>query len=630
MTKGLILDLYELTMAQVYFKHKAQATATFDLFIRSQARPFYVACGIDEAILAIKEFKFSPQDLNYLRELALFEDEFLDYLKEFRFNGEIWGVEEPEIIFAREPILRISAKLIEAQILESIVLNKVNLGTTLASKAAMVMLAAKGRDVYDFSLRRTQGVEASLASAKYSYIAGAKGTSNVYAGFLYRIPVAGTMAHSFVMSFNREVESFYRFAQAFPAKSIFLVDTYNVKGGIRSAIRVAKLLRKQGVTISGIRLDSGNLSADSCYARSLMDENELIDATIIASGNLDESKIKQLVDKKSPIDAFGVGTNMGCSVDLPYTDVIYKLVEIKDENSAFTPVMKLSESKSTLPAKKQIFRIFNKKNIMQKDIICLQDEQINGKKLLRRMMAEGCLTYAEKTINEKREIFTEKIKTLPSQLQQFVSGNVYPIEISRKLKALSKDLKEKIQKKTRAKAVFFDIDTQHDFIDKKELRHAKDARDLKRNVRKITGYARKNGFLILSSQSVRPKERLILNRGFVSQKKIYSSQELQGICSRYAQLTIESSLDIFSNPNTERLLEVIFPDIIYIYGTMAQRGVKEAVEEILKYGFCVTIIEDAVKEIFAGENKELFSVWKKKGVKFITIDKLIKEGGQCS
>ena len=208
MIKALLVDLYELTMAQVYFQHKKNASGTFDLFIRSPNRPFYVACGIDDALRYLEDLRFTKEDIDYLRDLALFEDDFLDYLKEFKFKGEVWGVDEPEIVFPQESIARVSGNLIEAQIIESIFLNKINLATTLATKATRVVLSAKGKGIYDFSLRRTQGIEASLAVAKYSYIAGAKGTSNVYAGFLYKIPVAGTMAHSFVMSFDREIESF--------------------------------------------------------------------------------------------------------------------------------------------------------------------------------------------------------------------------------------------------------------------------------------------------------------------------------------------------------------------------------------------------------------------------------------
>ena len=314
-------------MAQVYFKQKQDSLAVFDLFIRSQNRPFYIACGIDDALSALEDFTFHKEDIDYLRSLGLFEEEFISYLKNFKFNGDVWALDEPEIVFSAEPIIRVKANIIEAQIIESILLNKINLAVTLATKSARVVMAAKGKAVYDFSLRRTQGLEASLAAAKYSYISGAEGTSNVYAGFMYKIPVAGTMAHSFVMSFEREAESFLAFSKQYPAKSILLIDTYNVNEGIQNAIKISRYLRKLGCTLLGIRLDSGDLINDAKKVRALLDKDGLIDTCIFASGNLDEYKIDELIKKNAPIDAFGVGTNMGCSADLPFTDVIYKLVE---------------------------------------------------------------------------------------------------------------------------------------------------------------------------------------------------------------------------------------------------------------------------------------------------------------
>lgn len=447
MSNALVLDLYELTMAQAYFKDKPSAYATFDLFIRSSRRPFYVACGIEDAVSFVEKLKFSKEDLDYLRELALFEDDFLDYLNEFKFKGEIWSVEEPEIIFAQEPIMRISANIIEAQIIESVLLNKINLATTLATKAARIVASAKAKAVYDFSLRRTQGIEASLACAKYSYIAGTKGTSNMLAGFLYKIPVAGTMAHSYVMSFDKEIDSFLAFAQAFPTKSIFLVDTYDVRKGIRSAVKVAKIMKKEGLDLLGIRLDSGNFIEDSKYARNLLDQEGLIDTIIVASGNLDEQKIEKLLNAKAPIDVFGVGTNMGCSSDLPYTDVIYKLVEIKTNGKGFMPTMKFSAEKLTFPSRKQVFRSYGAGGIMQSDIIGLFDEKIKGKKLLRKIMDKGVPLSKEKDTMQKRDIFAKKIKTVPSGLLRLENNDNYPVKISKRLSRITESLKEQIKKR---------------------------------------------------------------------------------------------------------------------------------------------------------------------------------------
>ncbi|MDP2923350.1 MAG: nicotinate phosphoribosyltransferase [Candidatus Omnitrophota bacterium] len=649
MNKALLFDLYELTMAQVYYKHKRNASATFDLFIRSQNRPFYVACGIDDALKFIAELRFTKEDIDYLRELTLFEDDFLDYLRDFKFKGEIWAVEEPEIIFSHEPILRVTANIIEAQIIESAILNKINLAVTLATKASRIVLAARGKGVYDFSLRRTQGTEAALAIAKYSYIVGAKGTSNVLAGSLYKIPVTGTMAHSYVMSFEREVESFVNFAQSFPTKTILLVDTYDVHEGIKSAIRVAKFLRREGIELLGIRLDSGNLAQDSKYARKVLDHEDLIDTDIIASGNLDEYKIEKLIEEKAPIDAFGVGTNMGCSSDMPFSDVIYKLVEIKEKGKDFVPTMKLSEAKSTLPSKKQVFRVFGRDAKMKKDIIVLDKEALNGKKLLRKVMAEGIRLYKEKDIEEKRKIFIEKIEKLPLCFHMVNPAFAYPVEISKKLSGVVNTLTTQIKNRIAKRIVFFmDIDTQYDFLDKRGSLFVKNSSSVLENIKKLTILAKKNEILIVSSQDTHTKddpefkefpahcikgtryhkkikETMLKPYKVLTSKKVYSSKELKNISSRYAQIILQKDIiNFFSNPNIPNLLETIFPEKIYVYGVVTEYCIKEAVEGIIKSGFPVAVVEDAIREISQKEKDKLFSAWRKRGVEFITTRELLR------
>jgi len=641
MSKFLVIDLYELTMAQVYFKQKRNTLATFDLFIRSQNRPFYVAGGIDEALEFLENFKFTREDIDYLRSLDLFEEDFLNYLKDFKFKGEIWTVDEPEIVFASELILRVTANLIEAQIIESLVLNKINLAVTLATKATRIVLASEGRGVYDFSLRRTQGIEASLACAKYSYMVGIKGTSNLLAGFLYKIPVVGTMAHSFIMSFDREMESFLTFSRQFPTKSILLVDTYNTKEGITKATKIANILRRMGFNLLGIRLDSGDLVGDAKYARAILDEEGLIDTIIFASGNLDEYKIRNLVKERAPIDAFGVGTNMGCSSDLPFTDVIYKLVEIKEKNKQFIPTMKLSEGKTTLPGKKQIFRIFDGKGIMQKDYIGLDKEKIKGKKLLKKMMDKGTRLYKEKNMNEKKKIFLERVKRLPEALKKIDKNYQYPIIVSKNLCSLVSEIKEQIKERTAKKVIFFDIDTQYDFLTKNGALYVKDSEAIIKNLNKLTNFANKNNIIIVSSQDVHRKEdpefkefgphcvkgtkgykklpsTLLRNYKVITYKKTYSPEELKQNCKKYSQIILEKNiLNVFSNPNTLNLLEAIFPDEIYVYGVVTEYCIKEAVEGLIKNNLSVFLVEDAIKEISSKEKDRLFSSWKKKGVQFV-------------
>ena len=346
-----MLDLYELTMAQGYFVYKKDAFATFDLFVRAlpKNRAYLVLCGLEEILGYLKNLRFSQEDIDYLSKQKLFSQDFLRYLANFRFSGCVWAMPEGTIFFAEEPVIRITAPIIEAQIIESFLLNTVNLETMVASKASRVVCAAGSKGVYDFSLRRTHGAGAGIKVGRATYIAGAKGTSNVLAGKLYKITIVGTMAHSFVMSFRQEMDSFLAYANTFPQATILLVDTYDTKKGIENAITLGLYLKEKGYRLQGIRLDSGNIVALSKLARKMLDRAGLRFVKILASGNLDEFKIEELLKKGARVDNFGVGTNMGSSVDAPSLDVVYKLSEVTDDYGRFSPTMKLSKAKVTYP-----------------------------------------------------------------------------------------------------------------------------------------------------------------------------------------------------------------------------------------------------------------------------------------
>jgi len=541
----------------------------------------------------------------------------------------------------------VRGNLIESQIVESILLNKINLGTTLATKAFRVVLSSNDRAVYDFSLRRTQGKEASLAIAKYSYIVGVKGTSNVLAGFLYKIPVVGTMAHSFIMSFEKEKDAFLAFAKTFPEKTIFLLDTYDVKNGIRNAIEVTRFLKNMGFKLFGVRLDSGNLIADSKYIRYMLDKEGLVDAIILASGNLDEFKIEKILQNNPPIDAFGVGTNMGCSSDLPFTDVIYKLVEIKEKYKNFTPTMKFSKDKITLPGKKQVIRFF-KNNIMEKDLIIQDDEDIKNKRLLKKVMEFGKRLYKEKDIEEKRKIFLEKSNSLPDYLKDINPDRKYPVLISKKIFSLVDKLKNKL-KTPIPKVIFFDIDTQNDFIDKSGALYVKGSEKIIKNLEILTEFAKKNNILIISSQDTHIKNdpefkdfpphcinktwgHKKLNKTLLSKNKIkiispnimYDDKSLEDIILKFKQIILQKNvLDVFSNPNTVNILRSVYPDKVYVYGVVAEYCIERAVNGLLKNNFKVCIIKDAIKEISMNKKRELFLEWKKQGVEFIKTKELL-------
>jgi len=456
---SLFIDLYELTMAQSYFIHKQNNRATFELFVRNLGKPrsYLVAAGLEDILNYIRNLRFDDEQINYLKSQKLFSDEFLKYLKNFRFRGDIWALPEGTIFFANEPVIRVTANIIEAQILESLCLNTVNLQTMIASKASRVVLAAEGRGIYDFSLRRTQGQDAAIKAARSSYLAGCKGTSNVLAGLLYNIPIVGTMAHSFVMAFNTELESFAAYSTVFPRNATLLVDTYDTKKGIENAVRIGKFLEARGDRLMGVRLDSADLASLSKAARRMLDSAGLRYVKIFASGNLDEYKIHALLKKKARIDNFGVGTNMGVSSDAPYLDVIYKLSEISQDDGKFLPTMKLSKGKVTYPGRKQIFRIRNRRGNYIKDILALEDEKINGEPLLIKVVSKGKIIYKIPTLSEIRKKLVRNLSHLPLKYKQIYPAPArrsgiypkshYPVVISPKLRKLTLSLSRDLERR---------------------------------------------------------------------------------------------------------------------------------------------------------------------------------------
>lgn len=425
-------------MAASYFARKVKLEATFDLFVRSLPpnRSFLVACGLEKCLKFLEGFSFGLSGIDFLRKKAIFKDDFLDYLKGLRFTGSVYALPEGTVFFPNEPILRVSAPILEAQIMESYLLNTINVATTLCSKASRVVLAAGKRGVYDFSLRRTQGCSAALAASRSSYIAGCSGTSNTLGSALYDIPTVGTMAHSFVMSFKSELESFRAYASTFPDNTTLLVDTYNYATGIENAITVGRELASKGYRLKAIRLDSGDLVKISRSARAMLDKAGLAYVKIFASGNLDEYKIDKLIDKGARIDSFGVGTNMGVSSDAPYLDVIYKLSQIDDARGGAKPVMKLSKDKITYPGKKQVFRVCDKKGFYGKDIIGLEGEAVKGKPLLVKVMERGKIKSPLPSLEKIRDFARNNIGCLAARYKKLTQAERYPVSLSKGLSEL--------------------------------------------------------------------------------------------------------------------------------------------------------------------------------------------------
>jgi nicotinate phosphoribosyltransferase len=444
---SLLVDLYELTMAESYYRHRFKAQATFDLFVRNlpKNRSYLLFAGLEDILRYLKNLKFTQDDLVYLERLGFGQD-FLTYLGKMRFHGDVWAMPEGSVFFPGESVVRITGSLIEAQMVESFLLNTVNLSTMVATKASRIVSAAHGRGVYDFSLRRTHGMDASLKAARSAFIAGCRGTSNVLAAKIYGIPVVGTMAHSYVMSFVKEKDAFRAFFEAFPDKCILLVDTYDTQEGIRNAILVAREFRSQGATLKGIRLDSGNILKLSKMARKMLDAAGMRDVRIFASGDLDEYKIDRLVRDGAPVNDFGVGTKMGASVDAPSLDVIYKIAEVTNEEGAFVPTMKFSEKKVTVPGRKQVFRIRDKKGFYVRDVIGLEREDL-GEPMLKKVMQAGDVLIAPQPAAVIRETALKNLSFLKKSVKALHQPASFSVQTSAGLKTLIKDLSLKIKKR---------------------------------------------------------------------------------------------------------------------------------------------------------------------------------------
>ncbi|MGB9915570.1 MAG: nicotinate phosphoribosyltransferase [Candidatus Bathyarchaeales archaeon] len=444
---SLFTDFYELTMCASYFDNRKFEPATFDLFIRRlpETRSYFLFAGLEQVLLYLKNLKFTEEHLAYLKKQG-FNQQFLDYLRDFRFTGDVWAVPEGTVMFPCEPLIRVTAPIIEAQLVETFLLNTVNLQTTIATKASRVVQAAKGKAVIEFGLRREHGIDAGMKVARCSYIAGCLGTSNVLASLAYGIPVFGTMAHSFVMSYETEIEAFRAFAKTFPDKSTLLIDTYDEIAGAEKAVAVAKELEAKGCRLGGVRLDSGDLVEVSKKVREILDENGLQYVKIFASGDLDEFRIEELLNKGAKIDAFGVGTKMGTSADRPYVDVIYKLCETMNKKGTFSPIMKLSKGKATLPGRKQVYRFKDENGNFAKDVIALADEKIEGEPLLIKVMEKGEIIYDLPSLERIRETAAENLARLPEKYKKLTNAPMYPVELSRELEALIRRLKRRLKK----------------------------------------------------------------------------------------------------------------------------------------------------------------------------------------
>jgi nicotinate phosphoribosyltransferase len=442
---ALLTDLYQLTMAACYFDQDMHAEATFSLFIRKfpAQRSYCVAAGLSEVLPYLETLRFTAADLAFLSSTRLFSAPFLDFLKEVRFTGAVQALPEGSIFFEAEPILEVTAPIIEAQLVETFIINAVSLQTLIATKASRSVQAAAGRPLVDFSLRRTQGTDAGLKVARASYLAGFAGTSNVLAGKLYGLPVFGTMAHSYITSFPSEIDAFRVFARNFPTITTLLIDTYDNIAGARHAITVAQEMEARGQRLDYVRLDSGDMAAISRDVRRLLDEAGLHYVRILASGSFDEHKIARVLADGARIDAFAVGTKMGVSADAPYFDIAYKLVRYADQ-----PLMKLSSGKVTLVDQKQVFRFFDQQGAMARDTIALRRESIpGGTPLLQPVMAGGRITRPLPTLEESRDYFTAQFARLPQAHKVLQDPTPYPVSLSPGLQDLQSRVAQQVRRR---------------------------------------------------------------------------------------------------------------------------------------------------------------------------------------
>lgn len=477
----LLTDLYELTMMQGYFKNPTDQTVVFDMFYRDNpcGGGFAICAGLEQVIEYIENLRFTDADIEYLRGLSIFEEDFLEYLRSFHFTGDIYAIPEGTVIFPREPMVKVVAPIMEAQLVETAILNIMNHQSLIATKAARVCYAAKGDGIMEFGLRRAQGPDAGIFGARAAVIGGCVGTSCVLTGQMFDVPVLGTHAHSWIMSFPDEYTAFKTYARMYPEACILLVDTYDVlKSGVPNAIRVFEEMREEGIQLKkyGIRIDSGDLAYLSKEAYKMLAAAGFDDATISASSDLDEYLIDSLKTQDAKINSWGVGTNLITSKDNPAFGGVYKLAAVKDDgSSSFTPKIKLSENteKVTNPGNKTVYRIYSKSTgKIKADLICLADEVFDPeetmiifdptdtwkktkvlggtyelRELLIPVIREGKRVYTSPEVMDLRAYCQKEQNTLWDESRRLVNPQKVYVDLSQKLFDLKKNLLEEMSEK---------------------------------------------------------------------------------------------------------------------------------------------------------------------------------------
>ncbi|HEY4857904.1 MAG TPA: nicotinate phosphoribosyltransferase [Xanthobacteraceae bacterium] len=437
----LLTDLYQLNMMQAYLDHADTKAAVFEFFVRKlpARRGFLLNAGLEQALDFLEQLRFSSDDLEWLASSGRFGTNLIDYLRELRFTGDVHAMPEGTVFFANEPILRITAPLPLAQLIETRLMNIVQLQLLVASKAARMLLAAPGKLMVDFGLRRAHGAEAGLMAARASYIAGFAGTATVLADKVFGIPIFGTMAHSFIEAHDDEKAAFEMFARSRPDNLTLLIDTYDTQAGARKVVALASALAARGITVRAVRLDSGDLIALSKSVRRILDQGGLADVRIFASGGLDEDAVTHLLRAGAPIDGFGMGTSLTTSSDVPSLDCVYKLQEY-----AGLPRRKQSIGKETWPGRKQVWRTYDHAGRMCGDVLSVETDQQEGEPLLHLVMQGGRRVAASPKLADIRARAERELMRLPEPLRRLETQN-YPVEVGQSLSRLAAEVDKRLR-----------------------------------------------------------------------------------------------------------------------------------------------------------------------------------------
>ena len=665
--RALLTDLYELTMAAAYFEHRLPLTATFEIFVRQlpPERSYLVAAGLDSALGYLEHLHFTDEDVAFLRSLPVFRsvsNDFFDYLRRFRFSGKVHAVPEGTLIFGGEPILQVTAPILEAQLIETYLLSVTNFETLIASKAARVTAVAGKRPVWEFGTRRAHGPQAGVRAARAAYVGGCAGTSNVLAGYLYGVPTAGTAAHSFTQAYPSERESFLALLDTFP-DSTLLIDTYDTLAGAETA---ATLGRK----LAGVRIDSGNMLEKSRRVREILDRNGHPESKIFASGDLNEYKIQDLVAQDAPIDAFGVGTDLATSHDVPSLGVVYKLVEVENGGQVEYKT-KFSEQKAHWPGRKQIYRFSRRdsdgRDLFHHDLITRwQEDYPEGTPLLELVMQDGRRLRPSPPLTEARARTLWGLERLPPRYKALHGGARYPVGHSAALERLLDEVRQQYvtapevseaarvpgDPEAQLAVVFLDVDTQVDFMKPTGALYVPGAEGIVPNLARLAEYARERRVAWISSADAHPPDDPSFAQwpahcvvGTSGQRRIPETTWPSAVIvpnrpeafhpppdwDRQFVLEMEKQdYSVAANPNFDAVLAALGPSRFVVFGVATDYCVKESALALRRLQLPVDLVVDAIRAITEDGGRRAIEEMLAAGVRLVTTDEVCLPAPQAA